>query len=235
MWEAQEVPDSERPDSERILGNGIGHAGEAATETIRIFIALRLDSETRRRLVAVQDQLRDESRRIKWVSFDNLHLTLKFLGEISPNALAPVYDAVRTAAGSSPGAAFTIRGLGVFPPRGMPRVIWAGVEERNPTLGDLQASLEDGLRALGFAREIREKRRFSPHVTLGRVRSKPGFDKGSAKGRAAEWTARVNAFLARNAESVFGEEAIHEISVIRSRLGPKGPAYEDLERFELAG
>lgn len=204
------------------------HSPPARIERIRAFVALSLTPDTRRRLVGAQDQLGDEQRRIKWVSYENLHLTMKFLGEVSPEVLKSVSDAVRTAATLSPVASFTVRGLGVFPPRGTPRVIWAGVEERIPTLLDLQEKLEDGLGALGIARE---KKRFSPHVTLGRVRSKPPLDKG----RAAGWIARVEAFLERNADSVFGEEVIREIAVIRSHLGPKGPRYEELERFGLAG
>jgi 2'-5' RNA ligase len=203
------------------------HSRES-TERIRVFVALSLSPDTRRRLVAARDRLGDEERRIKWVSAENLHLTMKFLGEVSPEILKQVNDAVRTAASLSPVASFTVRGLGRFPPRGAPRVIWAGVVERIPALVDLHEKLEDGLGSLGIARE---KRGFSPHVTLGRVRSKPRLDKGGAAG----WIVRIERFLERDVNSVFGEEVIREVSVIRSHLGPKGPRYEELERFELTG
>jgi 2'-5' RNA ligase len=137
-------------------------------KTIRAFIAIGLSPEIRRWLMEARAELerRMTSRSVRWTEFNGIHITLKFLGEIPGGSLGAIQSVMDgTAQGCRP-FPLAVEGLGCFPDAVRPRVIWAGVRG-NPVLADLQKRLEDGMDKAGFPRE---RRAFSPHLTLARVR-----------------------------------------------------------------
>jgi 2'-5' RNA ligase len=148
-----------------------------------------------------------------------MHLTLKFLGEIQPRDLTGIDEVLQKIAASAPPTGARVRGMGSFPHLRRPRVIWVGIEPDDDQLAALQASIEAGLQELGFARE---KRRFSPHLTIGRVRSGRGKDK---------LVAAVDA----NAGIDLGRIRIEEITLYESDLTPRGAIYTALGTYPLQG
>jgi 2'-5' RNA ligase len=135
--------------------------------TIRTFIALELPPSVISLLEKVQDDLKSMKIRAKWVRPENIHLTLKFLGNINPDDIDNIGGAMMDAVDDFAGINLVARGVGVFPGIKRPRVIWVGLGGQIQLLFAMQRALEDNLEALGFRKE---KRPFKGHLTLGRIR-----------------------------------------------------------------
>lgn len=187
-------------------------------ERIRSFVAILLNEEVRAAVAAAIARLKPLAPRVGWVAPPNLHLTLKFLGELPPEALEPVKEGLAEAvAGAAP---FSLRfhGLGAFPGLARPRVLWVGVAEGGPAAQALQARVEGALTRRGFARE---ERPYSPHLTIGRVREPRGL---SALQQA----------ITRDAKAEFGRLDVRGLSLMRSDLSPGGSRYTELAAFPFA-
>jgi 2'-5' RNA ligase len=185
---------------------------------LRTFIAIDLGKPIRDRLVALQESLDKSATGVKWVEPENLHVTLLFLGEVDQREIIDVCRAVDGAAGTQSAFTLTIAGTGCFPNPRRPRVLWAGVAAGAPEVIALHDAVEQPLLELGCYR--REERRYSPHVTLGRIRSErppDGLEKALAKHHA--WSA--------------GETTVAEVHVMSSELTPTGPNYTVLSRAKL--
>jgi 2'-5' RNA ligase len=186
-----------------------------AVATIRTFLAINLSVPTIRAVSEAQGTLRQaigKSLRVAWVAPANLHLTLKFLGQVETDAAEAVGDVlVRRLAAAKP---FEVRaaGAGAFPDEHRPRVLWVGLHDESGALGRLQADVEQWMEELGFARETRP---FTPHLTLGRVKE--------GHGSAAE-------ALAQFKDTVFGTSTIRDVTLYESRLRAKGAEYVVLRR-----
>jgi 2'-5' RNA ligase len=110
--------------------------------------------------------MRDETESIRWVSTNNLHVTLKFLGDVEDREIYAICRAVNNAVQNASCFSLACRGVGAFPSIHQPRTIWVGIDDLDQELTTLFSRLESELSALGFPRE---PRRFKPHLTLGRV------------------------------------------------------------------
>ena len=117
---------------------------------IRCFVAVLLPDRVRAGLAAVSAELRGRAPGLVWVQADNLHLTLRFLGEVEPATLKSAGEAVTVAAAAVAPFTVTLGGLGGFPPGRAPRVVWAGVVGGSAGLGALHAGLEAALLARGI-------------------------------------------------------------------------------------
>lgn len=133
---------------------------------MRLFVAVPLPEPARAEVAGLLERLRGQDLQVRWVSGDDLHLTLKFLGEVAPERLEVIAEAVRLAGGGAGPMAMRLDDLGAFPNPGRPKVLWVGVEAP-PSLELLQDRLERHCEAIGFEPEGVP---FRPHVTLGRVR-----------------------------------------------------------------
>lgn len=132
---------------------------------MRLFVALNLPAGERQRLHDAAVPLRRAGLPVRWVGRDQLHLTLKFLGEVREDLLERIGMALEESARSVEPFEVDLGGIGGFPTLRSPRVIWLGIEPR-PELRRLQTEVEARFERLGFEREMRE---FHPHVTLGRA------------------------------------------------------------------
>jgi 2'-5' RNA ligase len=153
------------------------------------------------------------------VAAGNLHLTVKFLGQVDEGRSEAIIGALtRSVAGV--GAFDTeVVGLGAFPSAARPRVVWAGVTVGASAMGDLARRVDDALAALGFSREARP---FSPHITLGRVRRPE---------RAPALTEALRGAAGRP----FGRLRVARTSLMRSELSPRGARYTELAAASLGG
>ncbi len=175
---------------------------------MRLFVAIELDPPIRAALAEVQDQLRGACEGVRWIPAEQLHVTMKFLGEVSDKNVAGVADALRRAARSGPTFSMEVAGSGCFPPRGPARIVWVGMREQTGAMRRCVDAVEQALEPLGFPRE---RRPFSGHITVGRIRE----DRSSGRIRGA---AEACTF-----ESV--TQAVDSITLMSSVLSPKGPIY----------
>ncbi len=183
---------------------------------MRLFVAIELPERIRERIVKVQRELQGLGG-VSWVRGENLHLTLKFLGNVKEDRLKEVKGVVERVALSSSPFSLNIRGVGCFPTLKRPRVVWVGVENHTP-LYDLQRELEEAFEGIGFERE---KRPFHPHITFGRIKKIPD----------ERWTERLLSFR----EEEMGRMEVTSISLFSSTLRPTGAVYTCLLEAALGG
>jgi 2'-5' RNA ligase len=136
-------------------------------KSVRTFIACELPRSVRSAIADYVQALRVLPGRVSWVKPENIHLTLKFLGDVPEKNLDEIAAALREASQGFHPMQTTAKGCGVFPNARHPRVLWVGLEDESGILQKLAAEIDQRLRQLGFPKE---DRRFSPHLTIGRVR-----------------------------------------------------------------
>ena len=148
---------------------------------------------------------------IKWVYRKNHHLTLKFIGNLKSADIEPVQNYLINKIAGISRFSITVSGLGIFPSLSRPRVIWIGIEE-SPDLLKVFQAIESATAAIGYSKE---KRPFSPHITLGRVRRyyKPNEIKDLKK------------FFMNYKTGKIGEQEFKELILYRSILKSIGPTY----------
>lgn len=184
---------------------------------LRLFVAIELPASVTSTLTQLQHELQRDPAlaRLRWVRPEGIHLTLKFLGETEAARQPGIEKAIhRGVEGVTP---FTLNlgRCGSFGPRDRPRVLWVDVLGQVDLLTQLHAKIDHELEGVGFPREAR---RFSPHLTLARVPEDRSRE-------AAEPLARA---IADGTAPSPAEIAVHEVSLMRSRLGPGGAVYTRL-------
>lgn len=184
---------------------------------MRLFVALSLPKRERQRLHKAAASLRTTDLPVRWVEPDGLHLTLKFLGEVAPDRVPKVRDALAIAASKSKPFRIDLGGFGAFPSLRKPRVIWAGAYA-SPELRCLKHDLEWELASLGFEREARA---FHPHLTLGRARA----DASAGSFRDLEELVAPLHFQ--------GTLAVRHVDLLRSTLSSDGARYDRIASAEL--
>ncbi len=186
---------------------------------IRAFIAVPIDQKIRVAVKHIQDILKKTGCDVKWVNPQNLHLTLCFLGNIPEESLRGYYRAVQKSVSLSPSFKVSFQESGVFPGLNRPRVLWVGLNQGRKEITDLANNLYTFLGQASLPGS-EKKERFSPHLTLGRVRSRMEHEK------------LMNVFK-ENKDFYGGDMEIGEIHFIRSVLTSRGPLYNTLKKFEL--
>lgn len=186
---------------------------------MRTFVAVELSGQVKTRLAELQRQLARFDPAIRWVRPEQIHLTLKFLGEVPDRDIHAVCQAVERAAAACPGFEIRLHGTGCFPPRGAVRVVWVGVEEPTGRLAACHQACETALARLGFEPE---RRPFRPHLTLGRVKL------GSAGSQLRREVLALADFDA-------GSQPVEQLAVFESQLQRAGPIYRALHHARLAG
>jgi 2'-5' RNA ligase len=187
---------------------------------IRTFIAIEISPEVRARAANLMQQLRASQAQASWTRPDNLHLTLKFLGDTPDTELPAVCRAVQQAVRDQPPFHVSFRRAGAFPRTAQPRTVWIGVERGLEELRQLQQQIESRLYEEGFQRE---RRKFFPHLTIGRVR-------GGGATQAA-----LGQLLEAHAAYEGGEVIVEEVVVFASYPAPEGTTYQALDHAELRG
>ena len=184
-------------------------------QTIRTFIALELPPAVKTLLQEVQQELKRLKIRARWVRPENIHLTLKFLGDINLDDVDRISDALSGAAAGISSLTLSVRGIGVFPGIKRPRVIWVGLGGDVQELRDLQSGLEAGLDAIGFPKE---NRAFKAHLTIGRIKQAVKPD--------------VIRQMMRQYSSLSTEEfSCRQVILFKSDLKPSGAVYTPLKNF----
>jgi len=179
--------------------------------SIRCFVAVACGGdELAAKFTEVRRMLEVARADVKFVEPENIHLTLKFLGEIEPSLVEQVSQVVKETSFQP----FSVRleGMGVFPNLRRPRVVWAGITDGVSQLAEIWKNVDAKLSELGFEKE---RRRFSPHITIGRVRS------GRNRDRLVEEISTLSSYE-------FGGLHVDRIVLKKSVLTPRGPIYTTL-------
>jgi 2'-5' RNA ligase len=186
---------------------------------IRTFVAIDPGKAIRTRMIALQEKLAKTGADVKWVEPENLHVTLLFLGEVDQRDLVPVCKTVAAAAAHLASFSMTVETVGAFPNVRRPRTLWVGVGMGALEVTALHDACETPLLDLGCYR--REERAYTPHLTLGRVKSESA-------------AAELSAALTKHAKWIAGETKVAEVLVMGSELMSAGPVYTVLSRAKLA-
>ena len=189
---------------------------------MRAFIAVNIPVELKQNLQEEIDRLRVLIRgeSVRWVRLEGIHLTLKFLGEISNSSLGEIRQTLEREVEKQPPCTLRVAGFGCFPNRRKPRVLWIGITEDEGTLAQVQSSIHEKLVPLGFEKEGRP---FHPHLTLGRVRRNVSMPD------LAQLQDAVNKFVVGQ----IGQFEVREIHLIESILKPSGAKYLPLGEYTL--
>ena len=180
---------------------------------VRSFIAVSLSAELRTKLAQAENSLGEllPDLPVRWVAAANIHLTLKFLGDVSVNNIPMLEEILQAEAASTKPFELSVGGFGVFPNNSRPRVLWVGVEAPEE-LNSLQRRIEGEAARLGYAPD---KRPFSPHLTLGRV----SRNADNAEVRS------ISSALRNYKLGFIGATHIKSVNLYRSDLKPGGAVY----------
>jgi RNA 2',3'-cyclic 3'-phosphodiesterase len=185
---------------------------------MRAFIAIPLTEEVHTKLALLQDRLMKPEADVKWVKPCNIHLTLKFLGDADKDKIQRIISALKEALKTCARFDISIAGTGAFPGLSYPKIIWAGISEGKSQCILLQKAVEPRLKGLGFDKKALP---FSPHLTLGRVRSGKNIKE------------LINTLKTEKDFGIKAKIPVNKITLFSSTLTPKGPIYESLEEFLL--
>jgi len=188
---------------------------------MRTFIAIELPEQIKHRLAELQTKLKESNTDVKWVNPENIHLTLKFLGEIDAVKSNQIIKVITEISSSFTPFQVSLANIGAFPKIEFARVIWVAIDTGNKEVKLLAQQLEERLDKLGIPKEDRP---FSSHITIGRVRSGKNSDKLAKS--------------LKESEDYFRKENIEftatGITLFKSTLSSSGPSYEALQIAKLA-
>ena len=182
---------------------------------IRAFLAIDLDDDLKPKINKIIREFKKTDARIKYVELTNLHLTLKFFGDIDTEGLSLLEDAISNVLSEFESFNVKIKGCGAFPNSNRINVIWVGIDD-DSIIRDMHDLLDKEFVRLGFDKD----RKFSTHLTIGRMKSAKNKNK-------------VKSTIEEFEDVEIGEMEVTQISLKKSTLTPAGPIYEDLTIFEL--
>lgn len=180
---------------------------------MRSFIAIDIRNE---KVEEILEELRGIETGVKVVRPENLHITLKFLGEVAEGRINDIYSAMEDSFNPFEPFEVLLQGVGVFPSLKYMRVIWAGFKENGERIIEMQHKLDEGLARLNFKTE----KRFDPHLTLARVKSPRGKEE-------------LQDFVQRHKNTELGTFTVEKVELKKSVLTPKGPMYSTVREYEL--
>ena len=187
------------------------------TRPIRCFIAIEIPETIQNQLARIQDTLRNQIQKASWVKPGNIHLTLKFLGDVDPNDLESIGEAIAGVASRHRSFSLHIGGLGAFPNFTRPRVLWTGVKVGGERASALAQDINVALGDVGFAFETK---RFNPHLTIARLKARVDLRPYTSQYRQYDRLDRA-------------EMNVNTISLIQSQLHPTGAIYSTLQSYSL--
>ncbi len=182
---------------------------------MRLFIAIELPEDLKQAIAKVQGQLKAAGAIANWTRPEGIHLTLKFLGDVEEAKVPEIMAAMAGAAAGTGKLSLKVEGAGAFPNVKVPRVLWLGVRGDTERLATLQAAIEDEMERFGFERE---ERKFSPHLTLARIKFPKPRD---------NWAAMVGGIRDVN----IGSFTADHVSLMKSELRRDGAVYTELKRI----
>ncbi len=214
----------ERMNAERESGNSSSFSVPASSSSLsphpslRVFCAIELPAGVRARAAEHIARLRlaVPEVRASWERTEKLHITLKFLGEIAMERVEALSGASSSATRNTPPFTLALASAGAFPPRGLPRILWLGIDDSSGALTGLQSRLEEECASAGFARD---ERPFHPHLTIARIRAPQGARRLASRHQEIDFEAM--------------EFAVADLVIMQSELGAGGSRYTEISRHSF--
>jgi 2'-5' RNA ligase len=191
-------------------------------KNLRTFVAVEVSNAARRYAQSLMGELESKLTGVHWTRRDNLHLTLKFLGDIPESEINGVCRAIRAAVAAQQPFEIQCAGLGAFPSDARPRTLWVGIRQGDERLRQLQGEIDGQLTSYGFAPE---RRRFHGHLTIGRIRQRIGLTADQVN-QVCQLVDRE-----RSAEGVFME--LDQVVTFSSFVDSTGRVYQPIDHAEL--
>ena len=183
----------------------------AKSGVIRCFVAVEIPEPIQALLKPVQTHLQSQIHKASWTKFGNFHLTLKFLGDIHPEAINDVNEALQRVTDTHPPFSIAFGGIGAFPNLARPRVVWLGIKQGASTVSRLAKAVNLELTDIGFSTD----NRFHPHLTLARLRTATNLE-------------LLKNILRKYDTIVGGSMRVNEIALMQSQLHRNGAIYTPL-------
>jgi 2'-5' RNA ligase len=190
--------------------------------TLRTFVAVEIPGEVRSSSLRLMERLRGSQAKVTWTKAANLHFSVKFLGDVPANQTAEICSAVQEAVAPFSPFEAVVHSAGAFPSISRPRTLWLGMREGVEQLELVFHAIERLLTPLGFARE---HRRYTPHMTLGRVR----------EGSGASSLKELAELLRKYADFDAGAMTVNGVTIFSSTLSSEGPTYQALSHADFRG
>ncbi|RKU05732.1 RNA 2',3'-cyclic phosphodiesterase [Candidatus Poribacteria bacterium] len=186
-------------------------------QPIRCFVAIEIPETIQNKLARIQGTLRKQIQKASWVKPNNIHLTLKFLGDVDPDDIQTIGETIEGVAIRHRSFSLRVGGLGAFPNFARPRVLWAGVKVGSERVSDLAQDINVALTDCGFSIDTKK---FNSHLTIARVKERIDL--------------RPYANQYRQYDRIDGAEmSVRTISLIQSQLHPTGAIYSTLQSYSL--
>jgi 2'-5' RNA ligase len=194
-------------------------------DAVRLFLAIDIPPRAREIITALQNRFKPLGFNASWVAPENVHLTLQFLGDTPSEQIPDIHQGVSAAVTPVPQFTVTLKKIGVFPKlKKPPRILWVGMEDPRNRLAVLQENIAKQMEEIGFPKE---KRNFTPHLTLARIRQ----DRGGKRAKLERLKREVESSPEIEMESF----KIDAVQLIESQLTPRGSVYTVLKEFPLGG
>jgi 2'-5' RNA ligase len=187
---------------------------------IRSFLAFELPVNIKKTVLKVTGEIRDSGLDVRWVKAENIHLTMVFLGNVKTEEIEGIEKEVRNVCPVYGSFDIALKGMGCFPNRRRPRVLWLGLDGEIERMSHFRDGLQRALKAFGIKEE---KRPFRPHLTLGRFRS------------TRKMGSRLEELLSEYAALESPVESLNELYLFKSDLNPRGAVYTKLKSWPLSG
>lgn len=185
-------------------------------ENLRLFIAIDIPEPLKKKLTSLQQTIFADTN-VKWVEQQNLHLTLKFLGDTPSDRCPDIIQAIQQTGAEFSPFELKLKGVGTFPAKGSPKVVWIGIGAEKSELIALQQKLEQNLAGIGFPPE---GRKYSPHLTLGRPRE-------------THKLVKLQTNINQHKDQEVGIWQVSAMKLIQSTLTKSGPIYQTLATITL--
>ena len=187
------------------------------TQPIRCFVAIEIPETIQNRLARIQGTLRKQIQKASWVKPNNIHLTLKFLGDVDPDDIQTIGETIERVAIRHRSFSLRVGGLGAFPNFARPRVLWAGVKVGSERVSALAQDINVALTDCGFSLDTKK---FNSHLTLARLKERIDLQPYTSQYRQYD---RIDG----------AEMNVKTISLIQSQLHPTGATYSTLQPYSL--
>ena len=186
-------------------------------QSIRCFIAIEIPEPIQNQLARIQGTLQNQIQKASWVKPGNIHLTLKFLGDVDPDDLESIREAIGEATNRHRSFSLRIGGVGAFPNLARPRVMWVGVKTGGERVSALAQDINVALSHCGFSFETKK---FNPHLTIARLKERIDL---------RPYTNQYHQY-----DRIDGAEmTVDTVALVQSQLHPQGAIYSNLQSYSL--
>ncbi|MDR4503434.1 MAG: RNA 2',3'-cyclic phosphodiesterase [Candidatus Scalindua sp.] len=185
--------------------------------SVRLFVAIEIEKRIKERILELLENLKRTGADIRWVASENLHVTVKFIGDSDPVILPSLAKSLENVASGFNPFRIEIENFAVFPTAKKPRIVFVGLRDKENNLTKIFEAVETETEKFGIKRE---SRKYFGHITVGRTKTEKNIHK-------------LIEILRTDSNHFFGQENVRHISLIQSELTPKGPIYTTIKKFIL--